>query len=81
MESDYTEKKDTIPSDTLWSWPSRNSPGLMDEAEIKTVRTKLCPKPSEPLEIYKPHKFTKSEYDKEHLLMFKKLIIQLLSLI
>lgn len=62
MESDYTEKKKNhFPVDTLWSWPSRNSPGLMDEAEIKTVRTKSCPKPSESLEIYKTHNFTKSE--------------------
>lgn len=61
MESDYTEKKETFPSNSLWSWPSRNSPGFMDEAEIQPVRTKLCPKPSEPLAIYKTHKFTKSE--------------------
>lgn len=32
-----------------------------DEAETEIVRTKLCPKPSEPPEIYKIHKFTKSE--------------------
>lgn len=76
-----TLKKGTIPSDTLWSWPSRNSPGLMDEAEIKTVRIKLCPKPPEPREIHKTHKFTKSEYNKEYLLMFKNLIIKLLPLI